>query len=78
MRLPCERVAVVLEKDGKEQKLFIEANPQLKTINVYDENLKKISIATALGNKTAESLQLSKKSSMEQKAEQVKKNGLSV
>jgi hypothetical protein len=73
-----ERVAVVLEKDGKEQKLFIEANPQLKTINVYDENLKKISIATAVGNKTAESLQLSKKSSMEQKAEQVKKNGLSI
>lgn len=70
--------AVTLKKDGKEQKLFIEANPQFKSINVYDENLKKISLTAALGNKTAEQLQLNQKSNIEQKAEQVRKNGLSI
>jgi hypothetical protein len=72
------RQAVTLHKDGNEQKLFIEANPQFKSINVYDENLKKISLAAALGNKTAEQLQLNQKSNIEQKAEQVRKNGLSI
>lgn len=72
------RQAVTLHKDGNEQKLFIEANPQFKSINVYDENLKKISMVAVLGNKTAEQLQLNQKSNIEQKAEQVRKNGLSI
>ena len=72
------RQAVTLDKEGKEQKLFIEANPQFKSINIYDENLKKISMAAALNNKTAEQLQLNQKSNIEQKAEQVRKNGLSI
>ncbi len=72
------RQAVTLDKEGKEHKLFIEANPQLKSINIYDENFKKISVAAALNNKTAEQLQLNQKSNIEQKAEQVRKNGLSI
>lgn len=56
--------AVTLEKDGKEQKLFIEANPQFKSVNVYDENLKKTSGSLVLGNKTAESLEIINKNSV--------------
>jgi len=40
--------------------------------------LKKISLTAALGNKTGEQLQLNQKSNIEQKAEQVRKNGLSI
>jgi len=72
------RQVVTMQKDGNEQKLFIEANPQFKSVNVYDENLKKISIASVLGNKTSEPLQSNQKISMEQKVEQRKKNGLSL
>lgn len=72
------RQAVTMQKDGNEQKLFIEANPQFKSVNVYDENLKKISIASVLGNKTSEPLQSNQKISIEQKVEQRKKNGLSL
>ncbi len=35
--------AVTLVKEGKEERLFIEANPQYKTLNVYDANLKSLS-----------------------------------
>ena len=72
------RQAVTLDKEGKEYKLFIEANPKFKSINIYDENLKKISWAAALGNKTAESIQLNQKNGIEQKLDQVKKKGLSI
>ncbi len=72
------REVVTLQKDGSEQKLFIEANPQFKSLNVYDENLKKISVASAIGNKTAETLQINQKNSMEQKIEQGRRKGLSL
>jgi hypothetical protein len=72
-----DRLTVTLQKDGTEQKLFIEANPQFKSVTVYDENLKKISVGSALGNKTAETLQINQKNNMEQKMEQGRKKGLS-
>ena len=34
--------SVIFLKDGKEVKHYIEANPQFKTINAYDGNLKRI------------------------------------
>jgi hypothetical protein len=33
---------VTFQKGDKEEKMFIEANPQFKTLNVYDGNLKKV------------------------------------
>jgi len=36
------RQSVTFLKDGNEVKHFIEANPQFKTINVYDANMKRI------------------------------------
>lgn len=32
---------VTFVKGDKEEKMFIEANPQFKTLNLYDSNLKK-------------------------------------
>lgn len=72
------RHTVSFLKDGKEQKFFIEANPQFKSVNIYDEHSKKISLASALGNKTAEPVQLVKKISLQQEAKQSKKNGMSI
>src|SRR3546814_12486337 len=54
------RHAVSFLKDGKEQKFHIEANPQFKSVNIYDDNSKKNSMASALGNKTAEPVQIGK------------------
>lgn len=34
--------SVTFTKDGKEEKMFIEANPQYKTINVYDAHMKSV------------------------------------
>lgn len=33
---------VTFLKEGKEEKMFIEANPQFKTLNIYDGSMKKI------------------------------------
>lgn len=72
------RHAVSFLKDGKEQRFYIEANPQFKAVNIYDEHSKKISMASALGNKTAEPAQLPKKISLQHQVGQTRKNGLSV
>jgi hypothetical protein len=34
--------SVTFQKDGKEDKMFIEANPQFKTLTVYDASMKKM------------------------------------
>jgi hypothetical protein len=34
--------SVTLEKDGKDHKMFIEANPQYKTVNLYDGQMKRM------------------------------------
>lgn len=34
--------SVTFVRDGKEEKQFIEASPQFKSINVYDDNMKRI------------------------------------
>ena len=45
---------------------------------MYDENLKKISLASVLGNKTAETLHINQKNNVDQKMEQGRKKGLSL
>ncbi len=34
--------SVTFSKDGKEEKMFIEANPQYKTVNVFDGHMKEV------------------------------------
>lgn len=36
------RQSVTVIKDGTEQKVFIEANPKFKTLNIYDQNMQRI------------------------------------
>jgi hypothetical protein len=42
------REAVAVIKNEREYKCYIEANPHFKTINIYDENSKKITLMNAL------------------------------
>lgn len=70
------REAVSFLKDGKEQKYFIEANPQFKVVNIYDEHSKKISLSTALGITTTDAVKITHKEN--EKQVQVKKNGMKV
>ncbi|WP_163407164.1 hypothetical protein [Flavobacterium ajazii] len=43
--------AVAVIKNGTEHKFYIEANPQFKSINIYDENFKKQHLGNVLGVK---------------------------
>ena len=60
------REAVSFLQDGKEQRYFIEANPQFKSVNIYDEHSRKITLSAALGNKTAEALKVTHKVNQQQ------------
>ena len=47
------RQSVTLQHEGKEQKVFIEASPQFKSLNIYDSSMKRIN-APALYEKKGE------------------------
>ncbi|MFC5683575.1 hypothetical protein ACYE2N_00400 [Flavobacterium sp. MAHUQ-51] len=49
------RQSVTFLNEGKEVKLFIEANPQFKTINVYDTNMQRIDNRQSKEEKHSES-----------------------
>lgn len=34
--------SVTFQKDGSEQRMYIEANPQFKSVNIFDDQLKKV------------------------------------
>lgn len=72
------RVSVSFLKDGNEQRYYIEANPQFKTVNIYDEHNKKISIAAATGTKTMEASKLAHKVSETQEESLEKRKGMRV
>ena len=40
------RQSVTLQHEGKEQKIFIEASPQFKSLNIYDSNMKRVNAQT--------------------------------
>jgi hypothetical protein len=50
------RQPITLIKSGNEYRFYIEANPQFKSVNIYDEHSRKITLSTALGNKTMETV----------------------
>jgi hypothetical protein len=76
--LSGNRQTVSFLRDGRERNYFIEANPQFKSVTIYDEYSKKISMATALGQKAAEATQVAKTIQMQEHTGKAKKNGLSV
>ncbi len=69
------RESVSFLQDGREQRYFIEANPQFKSVNIYDEHSRKITLSTALGNKT-QALKVTHK--VNQQQVQAKRNGMKV
>ncbi|QRY55588.1 hypothetical protein [Sphingobacterium siyangense] len=48
--------AVTFIRDGNERRCFIEANPQFRCVNIYDGHFRKITLATAMGNRAVELL----------------------
>lgn len=71
------RISVSFLKDGKEQQFYIEANPQFKSVNIYDEHSRKLTLNTALGNKTMTALKITHKIN-ERQQNRIKKNGMHI
>ncbi|MDE3183090.1 MAG: hypothetical protein KGM16_06695 [Bacteroidota bacterium] len=69
-----ERASVSFVKDGREQRFYIEANPQFKSVNIYDGHSRKISLHAALGNKTMEAVKMTHKINERQEQSQARKN----
>ncbi len=61
------RQSVTFIKDGNEQKQFIEANPQFKTINIYDSNMQRISNKQGQDEKQGNSERQSSKQNAKEK-----------
>lgn len=55
------REEAILLKDGQEQKVFIEANPQYRSLNIYSESLKKISLSNVQDSIKNENVKLEAK-----------------
>ncbi|MFH7017398.1 hypothetical protein [Flavobacterium sp. FlaQc-47] len=72
------RLPVTLIKNGKEHRFYIEANPQFKSVNIYDEHSRKITIATALGNKTMETVKQIQKTNESEQQNHSKRNGMRI
>jgi uncharacterized protein YfaP (DUF2135 family) len=72
------RQSVILIKNGNEHRFYIEANPQFKSVNIYDEHSRKVTLATALGNKTMETVKRMQKTNEYQKESQSKRNGMRI
>jgi len=72
-----EKPQVTIEREGKEVKISIEANPQYKTLNVYDEHEKKISIAQALAGPEKQALKVTEQATHVSEL-QSKRNGQKV
>ncbi|MFW0738814.1 hypothetical protein [Flavobacterium sp. T12S277] len=72
------RQPVTLIKNGNEHRFYIEANPQFKSVNIYDEHSRKITLSTALGNKPMETVKQLQNSNESQQENHSKKNGMRV
>lgn len=60
------RHAVSFIKDGNELRYYIEANPRLKTVNIYDEHSRKVTLNTALGNTPTEGVKLAQNENLKE------------
>lgn len=71
-----KRESVSFLKDGKERQYYIEANPQFKSVNIYDGHSRKVTLSTALGNKTIEAVKLTRKINESQEVKHLKRKGI--
>jgi hypothetical protein len=67
-----ERQNVTIRVNGKDNILSIEANPQFKTINIFNDKNEKISVSAALGK------EIQKQQKVAQTIQIGKRNGLSI
>ena len=72
------RQPVSFVKDGKEQRYYIEANPQFKSINIYDEHSRKTTLATVKGNSTLEAVKLTHKINEKEVQGKAKRNTIAI
>lgn len=72
------RQSVIIIKNGKEHRFYIEANPQFKSVNIYDEHSRKVTLATALGNKPMETVKQVQKAYEHQEENHSKRNGMRI
>lgn len=72
------RLPVTLIKNGNEHRFYIEANPQFKSVNIYDEHSRKITLSTALGNKTMETVKQIQKTSESLHEKHSKRNSMRI
>ncbi|KIA95587.1 MULTISPECIES: hypothetical protein [unclassified Flavobacterium] len=72
------RQCVTLLKNGNEHQFYIEANPQFKSVNIYDGQLKKISMTTALNDKTIETVKQIVKENERPQNNHSKRNGMHI
>lgn len=72
------RHPITLIKNGNEHRFYIEANPQFKSVNIYDEHSRKITLSTALGNKTMETVKQIQKNNESQQENHSKRNGMRI
>jgi hypothetical protein len=66
------RQDVTIRLNGKDRGLSIEANPQFKTVNIFDDKGQKISLGSALGKEVRNELRVA------QTIKLGKRNGVSV
>jgi len=72
------RLPVTLIKNGNEHQFYIEANPQFKSVNIYDEHSRKITLSTALGDKTMETVKQIQKTSESLHEKHSKRNSMRI
>lgn len=72
------RQPITLIKNGNEHRFYIEANPQFKSVNIYDEHSRKITLSTALGNKTMETVKQIQKTNENQRVNPSKRNEMHI
>ena len=69
---------VTLIKNGNEHRFYIEANPQFKSVNIYDEHSRKVTLAATLGNKPMEAVKQLHKNNEHQEENQSKRKGMHI
>lgn len=72
------RLPVTLVKNGNEHRFYIEVNPQFKSVNIYDEHSRKITLSTALGNKTRETVKQQQNTNESQQVNHTKRNSMRI
>ncbi|RKR08866.1 hypothetical protein C8C83_0461 [Flavobacterium sp. 90] len=72
------RHPITLIKNGNEYRFYIEANPQFKSLNIYDEHSRKITLSMALGNKTIKTVKQQQKTNESQQVNHSTRNGMRV